>query len=253
MVHRTYQSGKGASDGGKYLLWCHERCFKEENEARRKAFVQGGQAFGASAVFLKKARQFSQWMDRCPGKHFVLVTDWREAQPSIQAVEEKLGESIPAMTIVMCDSEKQVLRASDWARKQSCEVGPIQVHNRLDLPPAMFANLLSQSFFPDQQIYQGSPTTSLGSIQDIESISIHNESQDMAPGLAWQSTPLASTLLSAQVALKSHSKGTLAFETFQRQSSFHYEQEDPEIGNGIDLHDYLRNPHLFAFNVRLSV
>ncbi|CAE8606462.1 unnamed protein product, partial [Polarella glacialis] len=69
------------------LIWCHERCHKSENEARRDAFQASATLVGAQALLCKKTKQFAQWLESPTGEQrYVLITDWREAQPCMQAI-----------------------------------------------------------------------------------------------------------------------------------------------------------------------
>ncbi|CAE8598679.1 unnamed protein product, partial [Polarella glacialis] len=50
------------------LIWCHERCHKSENEARRDAFQASATLVGAQALLCKKTKQFAQWLESPTGE-----------------------------------------------------------------------------------------------------------------------------------------------------------------------------------------
>jgi len=128
------------------IIWCHERCHKQQNDDLRHTVRKVAQFYGASLICLKKSRQFAVWMERAPRPPYVLVTDWREAQPSIQAISQQEAQKRPMMTIVLCDSKRQLLRASDWARTVPPELGRVQVCERSNIPPSLLGGLIHTCF-----------------------------------------------------------------------------------------------------------
>eukprot|EP00971_Amphidinium_carterae_P109896 2176971-Amphidinium_carterae.1 len=45
---------------------------------------------------MSQARQFCAWIERSKRPPFVLITDWREAQPCLRAVTQHGGSNIPS-------------------------------------------------------------------------------------------------------------------------------------------------------------
>mmetsp|Transcript_83786 Transcript_83786/g.233694 ORF Transcript_83786/g.233694 Transcript_83786/m.233694 type:complete len:268 (-) Transcript_83786:140-943(-) len=128
------------------LVWCHERCHKPENEARRQAMGNEIVQLGAGLVCMKKAKQFGLWIEREPRPVYVLVTDWREAQPCMHAVSQHSNNNRPIFTIVICDSERQQSRAAEWAKHLPADVGMVQVHERSHIPGALLGGFLRKFF-----------------------------------------------------------------------------------------------------------
>mmetsp|Transcript_72473 Transcript_72473/g.209784 ORF Transcript_72473/g.209784 Transcript_72473/m.209784 type:complete len:341 (-) Transcript_72473:178-1200(-) len=104
------------------MIWCHERCHKAENEARRVRMESTVRHHSGTLISFKKARQVGRWASRASRPPFVLVTDWREAQPCMQALAE-FGRvsNLPVLFIVMCDTHKQQLRAAAWTTSADVE------------------------------------------------------------------------------------------------------------------------------------
>jgi len=128
------------------LVWCQERCHKSENEARCHALQRSLKGLGGSLVCLKKANQFSEWLLKSPRPMFVLLTDWREAQPCMQFLAEQGSVARPACTVVLCDSQRQFGRASQWAQRQPPCVGAILVREQGRIPPQVLNGLVHRHF-----------------------------------------------------------------------------------------------------------
>jgi len=139
-------NGNDMQRGWWRIVWCHERCHKREHEGRRQAIRRAVQDVGASLICFKKAKQFSLWTERAPRPHFVLVTDWREAQPCMQSVMQHLGQNQPVLTVVLCESPRQLGRAAEWAHNLPPNLGPVRVHEQTKLPKALLSGLIRQCF-----------------------------------------------------------------------------------------------------------
>mmetsp|Transcript_99522 Transcript_99522/g.179632 ORF Transcript_99522/g.179632 Transcript_99522/m.179632 type:complete len:319 (+) Transcript_99522:84-1040(+) len=137
-----------------YVLWCQERCHKSENEARRELLTMAAAQIGAEILLFKKAKQFHFWLDRCPGERYVLITDWREAQPCMEVLAHKLAEksvsgvpsAMPEMTVVLCESERQGSRATEWARTLGEDFGSVHAFKRDSVPSSLLYGLVKQVF-----------------------------------------------------------------------------------------------------------
>jgi len=133
------------------LIWCHERCHKNENQARRDAFQSSATLTGAQALLCKKTKQFSHWLERSTGEErYVLITDWREAQPCMQVIAKSLADSTPhasmEMVIVLCESEKQGIRAIEWRQSLDPQQGSVHVYQRDSLPATLLDGLVKHVF-----------------------------------------------------------------------------------------------------------
>eukprot|EP00440_Ansanella_granifera_P054889 gb/GFBE01059503.1/.p1 GENE.gb/GFBE01059503.1/~~gb/GFBE01059503.1/.p1 ORF type:complete len:289 (+),score=42.79 gb/GFBE01059503.1/:1-867(+) len=145
-------------DGGWCVVWCHERCFKDDNASRRKELVHGAAQYGATTVFLKKAKRFEMWCADNPGRRVLLITDWREAQPCSDAILQS-GCPAPALTVVACESEKQHQRASAWAAALPPEAGAVQTFQRTMLTNSIWQGLLESCMQLSPQIASSEPST----------------------------------------------------------------------------------------------
>jgi len=133
------------------MVWCYERCHKAENEIRRKGFAQEAAKIGAGLVMFKKAKQFNLWIQRAVRPIYILITDWREAQPCTQAISDHFSHNRPIMTIVLCDSHRQAGRALEWANNRAPgDCGPVRVCNRENIQPNLINGLLRKYFSVDE-------------------------------------------------------------------------------------------------------
>jgi hypothetical protein len=116
------------------IVWCHERVHKRELEAERKALSEAARNAGASLVCLKKASKFDIWLSRARRPPYVLVTDWREAKPCLQAASVHPEWQRPCLMVVAAEQRPLFERASQWvaALPPSGEV----VRVRHDIGPA---------------------------------------------------------------------------------------------------------------------
>lgn len=96
------------------LAWCHERCYKQESEGLRETIAGGVQGAGGSLVCIKKAHKFAIWLANATSP-YVLLADWREVKPCMQAIARP-GGHLPAMVVIMLDQPKQFQyqRVAEW-------------------------------------------------------------------------------------------------------------------------------------------
>jgi len=131
------------------LVWCHERCHKPEHEDRCHTIQAEIHDLGASLVCLKKASKFACWLQRAPRPLYVLITDWREAQPCVQFLGESSQQpriSRPAFTLVLCSTSRQASRAAEWVRGVSSSVGPVFVCESSNVPASLLNGLVQRHF-----------------------------------------------------------------------------------------------------------
>lgn len=134
------------------LFWCHERCFKLENNMCRFALRTGVERMGGAAVCLKKALDFGQWLERDgPTVPYVLITDWREAQPLMGFLEREDAHK-PTSLILVCDSMRQWCRASRWSRKVERHLSTIFVCDKNSIPPMLLNGLIYYCFSPSSPL-----------------------------------------------------------------------------------------------------
>mmetsp|Transcript_1666 Transcript_1666/g.6555 ORF Transcript_1666/g.6555 Transcript_1666/m.6555 type:complete len:309 (+) Transcript_1666:83-1009(+) len=130
-----------------HLVWCFERCHKEGKQAVRDDMRESMAKLGGAMVCLKKARQFDHWIERNPKANYILLTDWREAKPCADALNDRLGKcGAPMMTIVICDIVRQVSRAVQWAQSMGSEGGSVWVVVRGSIPTSLLDGLIFRCF-----------------------------------------------------------------------------------------------------------
>lgn len=138
-----------AAEGSKgcwRLVWVHERCHKHENIERVRAIGRELHSLGAALICLKKANQFSLWVQQAARPPFILVTDWREAQPCMQFLTQQASSNQPVGTVVVCDSTRQLGRASEWAQGLPQWAGPVATCERGRVPPTLLDGLIFRHF-----------------------------------------------------------------------------------------------------------
>jgi hypothetical protein len=128
------------------LVWCFERCWKDENAERRHELETSAVQLGASMVCFKKARSFERWIEGMRSPFFTLVTDWREAQPSIQAIMNQERRCNLVQTVVICDTARQVGRANTWAKGLPASLGHVTILLNQDVKAGEVADQLDKCF-----------------------------------------------------------------------------------------------------------
>jgi len=129
------------------LLWCCERCFKAERAEQLSALQVAVKDTGGEVVCFRKARFVAAWVDSDVRPPFVLVTDWREAQPCLIALGEHSGTNRPLLMAVICDSARQLRRATAWARSADVgAVGALAVCTQDRVPEDLLQGLLARCF-----------------------------------------------------------------------------------------------------------
>jgi len=125
------------------LVWCHERCHKQESEARRRLLSEAAREAGAHLMCHKKASTFAMWLAHTQRAPFVLLTDWREVKPCMEAVAQQPPHNQPALTVVLAELPRQFDRASAWAQDHWLNyASPVCVCKDLGHPKVFFAQLV---------------------------------------------------------------------------------------------------------------
>mmetsp|Transcript_90395 Transcript_90395/g.256013 ORF Transcript_90395/g.256013 Transcript_90395/m.256013 type:complete len:350 (+) Transcript_90395:82-1131(+) len=128
------------------IVWCHERSHKNEVAHRRKVLGDAARAAGASLVCLKKASKFDMWLAKAQRPPFVLLTDWREVKPCLQAASQEHLCNQPVFTVVLCEeSQKHFDRAANWAEGLPPRQDPVHVCRDLSFLLSFVANIGSRS------------------------------------------------------------------------------------------------------------
>jgi len=110
------------------IVWCSERCYKAENDERRKRLAELAQSAGASLVLLKKSQKFAYWLAKAQRPPYILLTDWREAKPSLQVTAQEPVHNQPVFTLVLCDEDQKAYeRAAQWKEDLPPRADPVHV------------------------------------------------------------------------------------------------------------------------------
>lgn len=96
-----------------HLLWCWERCFKEEHRAFCKDLAASLALAGGHLACFRKAHLLARWAAQEP---YVLLSDWREVKPCLSVIARHGCLDAPRMVVVVPDAAQACERAVAWAR-----------------------------------------------------------------------------------------------------------------------------------------
>lgn len=114
------------------MIWCHERCYKPERSELRAHLTDVAMSLNAGILCMKKAVKYETWMKRSNSRTHVLITDWREAKPCLQVMQDSGQRERPETMIILCDLPKSHENAVSWAAKQ--DVSKCKLHVLLESP-----------------------------------------------------------------------------------------------------------------------
>jgi len=132
------------------LVWCHEKCHKAENRRRCQVLRDAIMPLGGKLMALKKAAQFITWMQSGPPNPdpYILITDWREAQPLMKGLQTIANCPEPFYTVVLCSGPRQVRRSSAWVQELPPTVGPVCTCRQDQVPTPLLNGVIHQYFGP---------------------------------------------------------------------------------------------------------
>lgn len=146
-----------------YLVWCHERCRKKENEAFHDALAKLVQEAGGIFFCIKKANSFEAWRTRMQRRApFLLLTDCREIKPCVLAMARGEPQNRPLLIIVFAEQQKQVDRLTPWIADLPAQGihDPVRVVRDLEELAALLPALVYHATFaaniaqiPDPRLY----------------------------------------------------------------------------------------------------
>mmetsp|Transcript_42875 Transcript_42875/g.77905 ORF Transcript_42875/g.77905 Transcript_42875/m.77905 type:complete len:321 (-) Transcript_42875:222-1184(-) len=140
-------SVRGSQAASQRLVWCHEHCHNIENRDRRQLIKQCMSEIQWGVTFLKKALQFSRWLEETECDNYVLVVGWREAQPCLRALQQA-RRGYPMMVVIVCISHKQYMRATAFVAGASSQRIFVQVCEYHDIPPWLMEGRIRHCFGP---------------------------------------------------------------------------------------------------------
>mmetsp|Transcript_50235 Transcript_50235/g.106734 ORF Transcript_50235/g.106734 Transcript_50235/m.106734 type:complete len:286 (+) Transcript_50235:131-988(+) len=99
------------------VIWCHERCYKTEQQDVREKLSEAASASGFALTCFKKAPTFAAWVNRTPPPPYVLLTDNREFKPCSYFLEEVPEHAQPILTIALVPEPKLFNKLAKFVAK----------------------------------------------------------------------------------------------------------------------------------------
>ena len=106
-----------ASASDTWLVWCFEHIEKQEHAQILEEMRNLANMFGFHFLCFRKGRTFLSWLDATSGS-VLLVAEWREAKPIIQAIGRRTEHREVAICAV-ARSDSTCRRARAWLDSQS--------------------------------------------------------------------------------------------------------------------------------------
>jgi hypothetical protein len=76
---------------------------------------------------------------------YILLTDWREVKPCMQATQGNKPQKRPVFTLVMCEDGRQYSRATCWAQSLLRDMtGPVYICQHMGSPHTLVSGILAQ-------------------------------------------------------------------------------------------------------------
>mmetsp|Transcript_16196 Transcript_16196/g.35544 ORF Transcript_16196/g.35544 Transcript_16196/m.35544 type:complete len:395 (-) Transcript_16196:68-1252(-) len=110
----TTASGRQAR-GSWCLVWCDERCHKQENEESRQQLASAAREIGGSFICRRKAAKYIAWLNYGPPPPYVLLASWREVKPCVAALTEQGNSRNPALLVILAENRRVYDKACLWA------------------------------------------------------------------------------------------------------------------------------------------
>ena len=101
---------------GTRLVWCFDQCLKLEQLQVRQALKDVAAEYSFKFQCQKKSMDFLSWLEGRK-ESILLIADWREAKPIVEALNKRSNECDIRVCIV-AQSEKVLRRATDWLNHQ---------------------------------------------------------------------------------------------------------------------------------------
>lgn len=136
-------SGVSSNSAWWQLIWCHERCHKQDCDDKRFIITEAAEESGASLLCLKKAAKYSMWMEQAQRPPYALLTDWREVKPCLQAAALHPPRNQPAFTVIFCELPKQYERASAWVQSLPVRSDPVHICRDVNTLKGFLADMVN--------------------------------------------------------------------------------------------------------------
>jgi hypothetical protein len=126
------------------LIWCHERCHKQDCDEKRAVTTNAAEESQASLMCLKKAAKYAAWLEQAQRPPYALLTDWREVKPCLQAAALHPPRNQPVFTVILCELPKHYERASAWAQALPARHDPVRICRDIGLLKGLLQELAGQ-------------------------------------------------------------------------------------------------------------
>lgn len=131
------------------LLWCHQlwSIRKLSSKDRKKLIHDVLMPLGGNilSVIREEAMTWLQSDMACPS---VLVTDWRNAKPIIEQLQDKPDCTPPMLTIVVCSLRRQFPKATKWTQTLPPSVGQVYACVADQIPWSFLGEVIQKCFSP---------------------------------------------------------------------------------------------------------
>lgn len=141
-LRRNALSSRIGEGGRGRIVWCNEKCHKQECREFREAASATATQMGSALTCLRTVHTYAQWLARSHREPFVLLSRWREAKPCLDASERLGKHAWPLLTLVQCIDEHQVLRVRKWAQEKATSQFLIFAAANLGPPHMLVATML---------------------------------------------------------------------------------------------------------------
>jgi len=126
------------------LIWCHERCHKQDCDEKKAVITNAAEESQASLLCLKKAAKYAAWLEQAQRPPYALLTDWREVKPCLQAAALHPPRNQPVFTVILCELPKHYERASAWAQALPTRHDPVRICRDSGLLKGLLQELAGQ-------------------------------------------------------------------------------------------------------------
>jgi len=128
------------------LVWCRwQQCHPQERALRREFTDNLVKPLGGEVLPLnrEKAITWSQSDQACPS---VLVTDWRDAKPVMEQLQDKPDCTPPRLTVVLIKLRRQFSKAEKWLQTLPPSVGPVYACGEDEIPWSLLGGMIQRCF-----------------------------------------------------------------------------------------------------------
>lgn len=128
------------------LVWCRwQQCHPQERILRRQFTNNLLKPFGGELLPLIKEKTIT-WLQSDLACPCVLVTDWRNAKPIMEQLQDEPGCIRPRLTVVLCKLRTQIFKAVKWMQTLPPSIGPVFACGEDEIPWSILGGMIQQCF-----------------------------------------------------------------------------------------------------------